>query len=52
MRCLNVFKVYRLSSKYTLKKLFFFLFFLIYIVLKINLKQKTEILPKADKLLK
>lgn len=51
MRCLNVFKVYRLSSKYTLKKLLFF-FFLIYIVLKINLKQKTEILPKADKLLK
>lgn len=50
MRCLNVFKVYRLSSKYTLKK--FFVFFLIYIVLKINLKQKTEILPKADKLLK
>lgn len=49
MRCLNVFKVYRLSSKYTLKK---FVFFLIYIVLKINLKQKTEILPKADKLLK
>lgn len=51
MRCLNVFKVYRLSSKYTLKKLFV-CFFLIYIVLKINLKQKTEILPKADKLLK
>lgn len=49
MRCLNVFKVYRLSSKYTLKKV---CFFLIYIVLKINLKQKTEILLEADKLLK
>lgn len=49
MWCLNVFKVYRLSSKYTLKS--FFVFF-IYIVLKINLKQKTEKLPEADKLLK